>query len=365
MAMNKKRLNKFEKMTLKMSFGPNERMKLYEKISSFLDQGEPIVQTIKALAEEYSSQKKHFGLSTDDRGKILSDWAMNLDEAKSFAESIREWVPASEVMIIESGEVSGKLSDSLVIAAETSLSMSKIKGSLIGKSAYPIFLLISALTIVYFFAKSGIPTLTKTLSVDHWPPVAKALYSFSMFIEQWLFIGGGLFLLVAILIGLSMPRMIGKVRNTLDVIPPWSIYKEVQSAVFLRSLSSMMKTGVPVGKAMTRLRDLSPPYVMNKIREMLSRLNTGSSAGEAIYGNFLSSESKIDVKIYGNLSNLENAMSTIGVRAIDDVIRKVEKVMGVVFIVSIFMMFSYVGWLLLAVFSLQEAMKMASKSGLM
>ncbi|MCP1674264.1 type II secretory pathway component PulF [Natronocella acetinitrilica] len=337
-----------------MSFGVDVRLDLYRTLSSFLKGGLPINDVIEKMASEF----RRYG---DLRHVILADWAAEMRDGRSFSQTLSSWSPPGEVSMIRSGEEAGEIAEGLdnaVLATEAVLEMRRtIRRNL----AYPCVLMLVAFVLIYVFSVEGIPAMVDMIPVSDWPAASQALYGLALFVQQsWYLALAGLFGAGA-LIGYSLGNLTGPVREALDRLPPWSIYRSVQSSVFLISLSSMMKTGTPVADGLATIHSLSGRYVRWQVRKLQVRINSGKSIGAALDTGFFPREVRIAINTYAALADIQQEFERLGRGSIKtslEIIGAGTKVLNTAVLLGIA---GYVGWVYYTFFVLnQEIARMTS-----
>lgn len=347
--MSDKSLGVLERKFAKMQFGLAVRIDLYKKVSSFISNGVPLNNVVYELETQYLRYNKG-----DVRATILGDIRRNMSKGDSFGEALAPWVPPSEAMIIQGGEKSGNLQQSFMNAIKITESAARMKSTIVGEISYPFILLCMLSGLIYMFSTQAIPELTTVLPPENWPPVSQKLYHMSKFVEEkwWLVVGiffGFLFISFK-----TLDVLTGPVRNIVNRIPPWSIYKTFQSSVFLISTSAMMSTGTPIVDAMVRLKKMSPKYVSKEIEKILREVDKGTEVGESMNSGFLDRDTGIDVSIYGKVANLQDALDSIGSDAIENGIVKIKGVAGMLKNLVLFGVAAYIGWVYYAFYTLTQ-----------
>lgn len=343
-------ITKTEAFFTRVQFTSSKRLFLYQKISSFLDQGVPIHDILDQLAKNYAALKK-----SDIRATILKEWVAGLSVGRDFSTILGEWVPAAEAMLIRSGEKSGSLSDAFRNACVTTEASGRMKETIFAKLSYPAVLFMMLFGLIYMFSTKAIPPLVLVKDPETWPPASKNLYTMSTFVENyWLaFIVSIVVFVIFVLI--SIPRLTGFSRRILDRLPPWNIYKTFQSAVFLVSIAAMMRTGTPLVESIQAMKRLSNPYVTEYLKKMLLRMDAGRPIGEALNVGFFTNEMGMDIKIYGEVSNIQGAMDEIGRVSIEDGIKKISSGANSLKNIAIVGVGTYVMWVYYSFWLLTQA----------
>lgn len=322
----------------KMRFGIKKRIAFYEKLKSYTEQEFPVYDTLNKFKKRYDKKK-------DVRGKIIGVWLDNMKNGYSFSNSVRGWIPESELNLIASGEEGRGIENGLAHAVNFATKAKQIKSTIIKGAAYPLFLIVFVAVFVAMFSLKMAPVYVDLLPMTKWPPIAKNFYYVSDFlVNYWLIVVGGIIGL-SFFISKTIGVWTGKVREKIfDKIPPWSVYKIYQACVFLISLSSMMQSGVPLNDALTKMKKTSARWVEKYINFMQRNLKKGGqNFGQHLNVGLLDEETAMDVIDYSELGNFENAIHEIGERNLQESIQKIEAAMGVARILALILIAVVVG----------------------
>lgn len=322
----------------KFRITPSVRIGMYEQIASFIDDGVPLDTIIRKLSTEY--MRRGF----DPRGFMLREVYKDIESGRSLSDSLLPWVPASEIMLLKSGEQSGDLAGAFKHVCYATSASSGMLSSIISALAYPFVLLVMLAMIIVLFSFYAVPTLAMIKDPAEWPSASQGLYSLSQFIDQkW-------WVIISLVFGLgffyqwSSKNLTGQTRNFLDRLPPWNIYKSFQSSVFMISVSAMMKAGMPIYNAIAELNRISDPYSSSHITKIMRKLDDGFSIGNSFCQGFLGRETETSINVYSETSNIEGAMSKIGMRAIDSSIASIKKIASILNLVCMFAIAGFIFW---------------------
>lgn len=343
-------LNKVEAGFYKAQFTTEIRLKLYYKIASFLRQGVPLNDILLQLNIQYAKAKKG-----DIRAIILKEWLAGLSAGRAFSIILSDWVPPAESMLIQAGEKSGDLSIAFANAIDITESSQKMKGALTSQMSYPIVLLLVLFSLIYMFSTEAIPVLADVKDPDTWPNMSRKLYALAQFVSGYwhvvLMSMGGFVLFAAY----TIPRVTGPVREIMDKLPPWSVYKTFQSSVFLVSLAAMMKTGTPIVDAIKALKTLSNEYVSSHLKRMILRIDGGRKLGESMNTGFFNKETGIDIEVYGQVAEIQDAMDQLGRTSIEDGVNRITKIAEALKNIIMVCVGLYVIWVYYSFFILTKA----------
>lgn len=323
----------------KMMFGVDARMAIYEKIAAFLEDGVDLHTILKKLSEKYGEIGE-----TDARAKILGEWAEGLNHGRPFAECIGDWAPAGETMLIQAGEQTGEISVAIRNAIFATTSVKAMKSKLWGELLYPIALIVALFGLMYMIATTVMPELAAVLPPAMWPGSSQGLYHVTEFVRtKWMLVIIGV-MSFSISLAFLLPRMTGPSRDILDKLPFFSTYKSVQSAIFLISLASQMRSGVPIVDAINSMQALSNRYVSYQLSRILRKLNGGVVVGLALDSGFMDRETGVDIQVFGETSDLQDSMSKIGTRAIENTLDSIGTVAGMFRTIALVLLGAFIGW---------------------
>lgn len=315
--------------TAKMQFGIGARIILYEQIMAMVKENIPVRDVLDTLTVVYASENKK-----DYRSYILQRWSRGIARDGSIVTEAKKWVPESEVIMFETADQTGdwvRCLESLIAQME---SQKKISDTLKAKLAYPVFLIFFLFVLVYAFGSKGVPMLINLLPLEKWPESSIPLYNMSTFVSGYPYaIFGGLFALYFVLYSIQT-KYVGSLRPYLDNVPPFSIYRSIQGASFLISLSALLRSGVPILDAVKSIDKNGSPWMKSKIKKINHAFGKGSSGADALIAGgkeaMFVKDVRIQVKSFSGLSQLDKSIKTIGLRATDITVKSVEKAAGMI-----------------------------------
>lgn len=326
----------------KFQFGAKDRLSIYQKLGSFLENGVDIDSAMGEMADGYRHFKK-----SDVRAQIIDEWRESIAIGMSFSNALRRWAPPGEVMLIKAGETSGDLADAMRNACLATNAGKTMKSTIISKMSYPGVLVLVLCVMLYVFAVEAIPQLAETKDPATWPTISKGLYNVSYVINHyWMMIIISI-AVISTVVSSTISKWTGKARDRIEFLPPYNIYKSYQGSIFLVSLSAMMKTGIPIWDALDELKELSAPYMKKHIAEMQNRLLRGVSVGAALETGLLDRDIAIDLRVYSSTSNIEDKMGIIGQQAIEAGVKRISAIGGALNGLAIVLIGGYIGWTIL------------------
>jgi type II secretory pathway component PulF len=301
----------------KLSFSTKERLALYEMLAAMLTDGLPLDDCLRKLYEHDARTKAPLAL-------ILRKWIDRMGEGTPFQEAIKDDVPAQELSLIAAGMGANDAISGLRQACTIVRGRMRLTAAILEALRYPFFL-----TLVLIGALVGtsvwlLPSLVKDLPVATWGPWGQGLYAVANAITSYGPYALAAFIALASLIVWSMPRWTGTGRAQADKVMPWSIYRMFSGSMFLLSLSSLLKAGVPLGEAVRQVRTIASPWVRDHLALMQRRLASGKSYAIALNTGLLDKPLMRQVSIYSELTAFDHAIKSIGERAIEATIDRVK-----------------------------------------
>lgn len=348
MASEGKQINKFTRFRIKMKFGLSARISLYERLAAFLQSGIAVFEALDAIRARMEKRK-------DVRHIMIKNWLDAMKDGANLSDTMKDWIPTSEYMLISSGERGKGVISGLKEAAGLSLAAARIKKAIYAGAALPVLLLFMLTGMVAGFDIYMTPTFKSLLPIDKWPSDAKTLYNISHFITQyWHFVATAL-VVIGVLIGTTINVWVGRFRKIADNLPPWSIYKGYQASSFLISLASMLQAGIAFNDALKVLHKNASPWLKEHTEVMLNRMKKGGgNSGEALDTGLFEDEIAGDIIDYSRLASFEKAIQIIGERMIEEGVERTNQRMGVAKNLMLFLVAGTVLWVYYSSYTLQN-----------
>jgi type II secretory pathway component PulF len=305
----------------------SERAEIYLLIEQNLSEvGSRRISTLKELFEAWSQREGSRGRSI---ALIHKSIARKLEEGQSFTNSIGSFVPRNEKLLLEAGEASGRLVGALKACRQQFSAGKEINGLVGAALAEPAMSLFSILVTSFVCGRFLWPDLIRMVEERFWPGWAMPLVNFDlMFASRWQLMG--LVVLLIILYFYSIPRWTGKVRGFFDRVPPWSIYRDKQSAAFLGVLGGLLTSGMELDSALSRMEKNSDPWLRWHIRSIRSKLATAGSSPLASLNTGLFSQKMQDlIEDAARNRSFDETLSHLGTDAMPMIVARVKKMAAI------------------------------------
>lgn len=179
-----------------------------------------------------------------------------------------------------------------VIRAETGEALSRageivkrktaLRKAVVNAVTYPSIIMLALGVTFYQISVTVMPKLLRVTKKEYWDSSTYAMQYMSDFVAAH---GGKLvmgcvgLILFAIV---SMPRLTGRVRFYLDKIPPLTVYRIVQGAIFLYNVCVLLEAGVSKVEILDDMSKRASPYMRERIDGVLAGVKNGLDLGSAL-----------------------------------------------------------------------------------
>ncbi|CDG82340.1 type II secretion system F family protein [Janthinobacterium agaricidamnosum] len=338
----------------KLQFSELPRLRLYRKIAKMLSNGLPLLKILDELWERASSRGRN---PNEPMALVLSDCRRMVQNGRSLADGLADWIPVNEQMIIGAGEQSGRLESTLGVLIDVVQAQKKIKNVILSGLSYPLAIGGLILIYLYIFGTRVIPEFARMLDPAGWHGAARSLYVMSQLVQHWMVAIVGLVLAVIAVLLLSMPYWRGNLRVIADRFAPYSIYRLIIGSGFLMAFSALQFAGITVEKSLMRLAQRAQPWLRERLDGALLGVKSGLNCGEALraagYG-FPSPELVDDLCVYAQYRGFAEALKLMADEWMEEGVATIERQMKLLNGASIVCLATVIGWLVTGFFGIQQ-----------
>lgn len=320
--------NDFIKVVAKVLYNKSSRVRFYEKLSALIRNGKQMQLSIENLQQRASKRSK-----TDIEAIVLRDVLSQIKQGASLGEALAKFIPMGERMLIQSGEHSGNLPESLNMCAELIKAGQKMAARVLSAISQPLLLGVVLVVALLVISRGVVPKLEMVFPAEHWEGPAQILYVVSSFVNTPWFIGLVMILLSAfVAIAVTLPYWTGQTRSFFDKIPPWSFYRILQGSGWLLSLSALIRSGTTVHESISQMKMMAKgkrgnPWLFEKMDLILWGINNGLNIGyslERTKTGFPDQEIIDDLIVYSDLQNFDDTLHKVGRQFIDSGLQKID-----------------------------------------
>lgn len=196
------------------------------------------------------------------------------------AEALCDWIPPAEQAILAAGEDSGNLAEAFQMASRFTRQQGGMWAKAINALAYPMFMILAVLMILYFIAGTVMPAMNVASTSAFSPWARFVLWCAHLVYDYWLPV---LIFLAAMFVAMlfSLSRWKGRWRVVADRYPPWSIYRRVHGALFLYSYAVLQRSGVSIQAALANLAESANPWLRTRILAGMYGVRQGYDLGQS------------------------------------------------------------------------------------
>ncbi|MFV8810423.1 type II secretion system F family protein [Yersinia enterocolitica] len=338
------------------TFSTRYRLQFYDALRFLLENDTPLGTVLQMIAEVHTDFGRHwhpYGDLVDDCLESLSDNGAG----RTFEDVLAAWGPLEEAALISAGMRSGKLPEALLQAGKLVEARRRIL-TLVGKmSLYPLLLFCLGGGMLVINGAYLIPTLRKLSDPQNWTGALGFMHVLANFTDKQ---GVAAVCMVAILVGLvlwSLPRWRGRLRRLADKMMPWSVYQDIQGAVFLMNMAALLRANVQTLEALQILLPFSSPWLQECLDAIIAGVEQGDHLGKALRNSGYQFPSKEAANYLSLLTEGDGAPDIIGRygdRWLEQTLERVNKRVMVVMFFSLLLIFSFFLLILSTVMQIQD-----------
>ncbi|TJY57296.1 hypothetical protein E4T66_17985 [Sinimarinibacterium sp. CAU 1509] len=296
-------LNEMNFWLAKRTFGLRQRLAFYRLLLAFLEDNNTVLDAVNESAEFYGTRALGF---------MFRHWLRQLRNGAKLAEVVDGWIKPAEIAFIQAGEERANLAEplgNLVLLLEKQDEASR---KLVETLSTPIGYLIMFLTTVFGIALYVVPEFAAAMPMENAQWISRWFFSACEWLAQWGVWIVFWFIVAAVVSVSSLAYLTGPVRKALDGLPPYSIFRRIQSSYFLISLSSLFRSGVGIQEAVIATAEFASPWMKSHLRVVSRKVREGMNEGDALQTGMMPKDMAGEVQRYARLSGFERACFRIG-----------------------------------------------------
>lgn len=341
-----------ERRRLAWRFSLAQRHDFYDDLRRFVAAGQPPFQVIERMQQVIRGRR---GLRW--KVQLFRRIAQAGAGGRSFAQAIAPFVPPEEAALLAAGEATGRIVEALDNLVFLTGERMKVRASVVQSLAPVALLLMMAVGVMIFILKVTMKEALKLIGPDLMAKMTLVPAYFGL--GQWVLSYGGLVGIVAavaaVTTAVSLPRWKpGRVRRRLDaLVPPWSVYRRLQAAVFLMTTASMMGAGLPFRQAVQDQIRLASPWVKAHVQRILRAMSAGRPEAEAMVAasGFLPQDVNDRLMVYALMPDFADVMDKLSRRSLEIMHKRIHLLGKSLNILALLLI---AGFLVLTMFSLGE-----------
>jgi len=357
---------KFVDWTDQLAFSWPTRQGFYRHLASQVANGISVDVAIDTFRVRLQRRKKP---SSD---KIVGDVARRMRDGATLAGALGGWIPADEVSLIHSGEISGNLPRSLNLLIDAKRRVSRVNSSLKAAMVNPAIYFIAVYGMIWTIGRFVIPNLQQALPIEQAHGLVYALYVAGNFANSyWILLPLCLLSLGIFIIVHSFSRWTGSNRIKAESFFPYSFYRDSQGYVWLMSFAALLRAGMVDTEILKSQLNGASPWMKERLQAVRWRMDNGASLPAALLAKgksglpalgFPNPDIVDDISSLAGFSDFPEKISVLATQWADELEQSVvdgTKKFGAA--MEIFM-YAVMGFLMVAINTMSE--QMASVPGL-
>lgn len=356
-AFNKamKSLNSLEVSFAKFRVGNSgkSRLKVYKKLASLLRNRFSLMNALDIMYDSITDCGKNPG---EPMAIAIASWGKALQNGYAFSDALVGWAPSRERLMLSVGDVAD-LESALLNLIKVAEGTEKMIKPILGAIIYPSFLLLLSVLVIYAIGAYMVPPMAEAAPNAVWSGTAKDLVNVSKWIQENWALAFSFFPAIFIVIYVTIGIWTGPTRKAIDDCPPWSLYKVFMGITWLLSLSALIKGGVPISVALTKLRKDSNRYLKERIDKAMDYIKNGDNLGQALSKtklNFPDKDIVADLRIYAELDNFEEALDRLANDWLNESAEAIEAKASILNMVAMLAICGIIAWAVFGVFEMQD-----------
>ncbi|MBA6068116.1 type II secretion system F family protein [Pseudomonas mosselii] len=324
-------------------FSAGSRTTFYEGLQVLVENGISVNDSLKELYDVWSIQ----GRKPDKPlALVANDLMTQLTSGEPLSKALSRWVPYEEASLFAAGEQSSRLSGAIEEIIRTIKSKQQIVGAVFGAVAYPSFLMVPMVFLLWMISHELVPSMARFENPENWQGAGWLLYQVSNFVT-----GYGLFALLSLIVAIvllvySLPRWTGRARAYADRMPFFAMYRMVHGSTFLLNLAVLMRANIAPYQALEMLAEYASPWLKERIKATQYGIRMGSNIGVAFDDagyNFPDKKAIQFVRILASRDGFDKALNNYAQRWLLEGIKRLQLSARISFILSILFIGSLMG----------------------
>lgn len=227
---------------------------------------------------------------------------------------------------MRAGIKSGKTTQALTQASGFVRMQATAMGKLYSSLGYPGFVMVAVLTGIMIIATRVMPEIIDLVPKKGLSPLSQSVFSLGQFLIYYGYLVIGFMAGLVAFIVWTMPNVTGEIRATLDKIPPWSLYRQYQAAVFLQMLALLIASNISFKDSLQMIRARARPYVAWHVARMQRRLASPSGGGVtgALDTGLIPALDIRRIRLREQSGDFEESLRRTGARAAEQVTKVIE-----------------------------------------
>ncbi|MCY9866114.1 type II secretion system F family protein [Vibrio coralliirubri] len=326
---------------MQKSFSSNPRkVKVLKKIGSRMRVGRKALDCFNDLAEKMENGDDAL-YKLNSVYAFLDNGRRVVGSGKGLSDCFVGWLPPEQIVLIKTGEETGRIAEAIDQCIALDQQVSLIKKTIKKAAFMPSIASMLLLGVLVATYQKGIPMLLEIAPMEDWGSTPLQLLALTETFGADPIKTLVITISTIIAFAWAIPNLDIKgnpqFRNKLDKYAPFfGIYQTMQASIFLRSLATLLSSGVRVKDALELIVLNSPKYVANRVAEMRDKISSGGELGDCFVNPFLGENGR-DLADMSQGNALEQALEEVATETMNEVLESLPaklNILGKVMIAS-------------------------------
>ncbi|ELO0858833.1 type II secretion system F family protein [Enterobacter hormaechei] len=295
---------------VRATFTGKYRQPFYETLRFLLENRKALKDALTMIGYVHTD----FGRRWHPYYELVQDCIEGVNDnrpGRALQDVLAAWAPYEEAALISAGMETGNIPAALMQADKLIVARRRILGQVIFASVFPAALAILSTGLLLANNLALVPTMSKMSDPARWTGALGFMNGVAKWSSEWGVASAATAAGLVLLSFWSLPRWRGRLRRCADWLLPWSVYKDLQGAVFLMNIGALLSSGVQELKALQILNGFAPPWLQERIEAAMECMSEGDSLGRALRNSGYDFPSREAVNYLSLLDKGDGAASLI------------------------------------------------------
>ena len=341
---------------VRATFTGQYRQPFYETLRFLLENRKQLKEALIMIGEVHTD----FGRRWHPYHELVQDCLEGVNDnrpGRALQDVLAVWAPYEEAALISAGMETGNIPGALMQADKLIVARRRILGQVIFASVFPVVLILLGTGLLLANNLALVPTMSKISDPVGWTGALGLMNSVAIWTGQWGLTAAGVAAGLTVWAFWSLPRWTGRLRRFADYLMPWSVYKDLQGAVFLMNIGALLGAGVQELKSLEILNGFSPPWLQERIEGAMECMSEGDSLGRALRNSgydFPSREAVNYLSLLDKGSSAASLITNYADRWLEQALARVARRANVTKLFSLVLIMSFFLLILLMVMQIQD-----------
>ncbi|KWW32353.1 MULTISPECIES: type II secretion system F family protein [Cupriavidus] len=260
-----------------LMFGWSVRQGLYRHLSAQVGNTVPVETALDNYRRRLQRRKQ---VTAD---KIVGDISRRMRDGSTLAKALSNWIPADEVSIISSGELSGSLAKSLDLLVESKRRIANVMKTVKSSMTRPLIYSVAIYAFVWVVGRFVIPDLQFALPEERARGLVAGMFVTGRLANSWVAIIPPVIGQVLLgWIAYSLPRWEGRRRVAFERYFPYNFYRDIHGYAWLMGFTALLRAGMPDVTILKNQLEHASPWLHERLHALWWRMDNGSSLPAAL-----------------------------------------------------------------------------------